>query len=104
MQSKLTNVTIDVSANIYYDGAVTSRTVYLESGEKVTLGIMMPGDYTFGTEKKEIMEIASGELSILLPNETEWRTINAPETFEVPANASFSLKITKVTDYLCRYV
>ena len=104
MQNKINNANIEVNANIYFDGAVTSRTVYLESGEKITLGIMMPGEYTFDTAKKEIMEIASGELDILLPGDNEWKTINAPETFEVPANSSFSLKVTKVTDYLCRYV
>jgi uncharacterized protein YaiE (UPF0345 family) len=49
------------------------------------------------------MEILSGELEVRLPNE-EWKKLNTPETFEVPANSSFDLKITKVTDYCCSYI
>ena len=40
-------VTVDKAANVYFDGKVTSRTVYFEDGSKKTLGIMMPGEYEF---------------------------------------------------------
>ena len=101
--AKFENVTVTKEANIYYDGKVTSRTVEFSDGEIKTLGIMLPGEYTFGTEAAEIMEILSGELEVRLPNE-EWKKLNTPETFEVPANSSFDLKITKVTDYCCSYI
>jgi len=101
--SKITNATITKAANIYYDGKVTSRTVELEDGSIQSLGIMMPGDYTFGTNEAEIMEMMSGELDIKLPGE-EWKTLSTPETFNVPANSSFDLKIKKVTDYCCSYI
>jgi uncharacterized protein YaiE (UPF0345 family) len=48
---------------------------------------MLPGEYTFGTNEAEIMEIMSGELEVRLPNE-EYKTLNTPETFNVPANSS----------------
>lgn len=102
--SEFKQVTVVKAANIYYDGAVTSRTVLFDSGEKKTLGIMMPGDYEFGTAKKEIMEILSGELEILLPGDTNWILIKGAYTFEVPANSSFKLQIKTVTDYCCSYV
>lgn len=102
--SEFKNVTVIKAANIYYEGAVTSRTVLFDSGEKKTLGIMMPGDYEFGTDKKEIMEILAGELEVLLPGSEEWLVINEPTTFEVPANSSFKLQIKTVTDYCCSYV
>ncbi len=101
--SKFENVTVVKKANIYYDGKVTSRTVEFADGTKKTLGIMMPGDYSFGTDAAEIMEIMSGELDIRLPNE-EWKTLNTPEAFSVPANSSFDLKIKTVTDYCCSYI
>ncbi len=97
------NVSVVKKANIYYDGKVTSRSVEFEDGSVKTLGIMLPGDYTFGTNEAEIMEIMSGDLDIKLPNE-EWKTLSTPETFEVPANASFDLKIRSVTDYCCSYI
>ncbi|MCX6052930.1 MAG: pyrimidine/purine nucleoside phosphorylase [Campylobacterales bacterium] len=101
--SSFKNVSVVKKANIYYDGKVTSRSVEFADGSVKTLGIMLPGDYTFGTNEAEIMEIMSGNLDIKLPNE-EWKTLNTPETFEVPANASFDLKIRSVTDYCCSYI
>ena len=101
--AKFENVTITKEANIYYDGKVTSRTVEFGNGEIKSLGIMLPGEYTFGTNDAEIMEMMSGELEIKLPNE-EWKTLNTPETFNVPANSSFDLKIKTVTDYCCSYI
>ncbi|WP_294963763.1 pyrimidine/purine nucleoside phosphorylase [Sulfurimonas sp.] len=101
--SKLENVSVVKEANIYYDGKVTSRTVELEDGSIVSLGIMLPGEYTFGTNEAEIMEIQSGDLEIKLPNE-EWKILNTPESFNVPANSSFDIKIKTVTDYCCSYI
>ncbi|MBD3797093.1 MAG: pyrimidine/purine nucleoside phosphorylase [Campylobacterales bacterium] len=101
--SKFENVTIVKEANIYYDGKVTSRTVEFADGTKKTLGIMMPGEYTFGTADAEIMEMLSGELDIRLPGE-DWKTLNTPETFYVPANSSFDLVIKTVSDYCCSYI
>ena len=72
------------------------------NGEKQTLGVMMPGEYTFDTKEAEIMEMLSGDLDIKLPGE-EWKTLHTPETFNVPANSSFDLKIKSVTDYCCSY-
>jgi len=101
--SRLQNVSVVKKANIYYDGNVTSRTVEFEDGSIKSLGIMLPGEYTFGTADAEIMEILSGELEIRLPNE-EFKTLHTPKTFSVPANSSFDLKIKTVTDYCCSYI
>ena len=101
--SQIENATIVREANIYYDGKVTSRTINLSDGTTQSLGIMMPGEYTFGTNEAEIMEMLSGELEIKLPGE-EWKTLSTPETFNVPANSSFDLKIKTVTDYCCSYI
>ena len=71
----------------------------LENGEKVTLGIMLPGSYEFGTDGPEIMEILSGDLRVLSPGEQEWLEIQGSATFNVPGNSSFKLEIRTVTDY-----
>lgn len=102
--STFDHVSIIKKANIYYDGKVTSRTVVFPDGEKKTLGIMLPGEYEFGTNEKEIMEILAGELTIKLPHEVSWREITPGESFEVPAASKFQLKITKTTDYCCSYI
>ncbi|TGN20234.1 pyrimidine/purine nucleoside phosphorylase [Leptospira idonii] len=98
------SVTVVKKANVYYEGKVTSRTVLFENGEKKTLGIMLPGDYEFGTDQKEIMEILAGNLKIQLPGSDAWIEIKGTYTFEVPANSKFKLKIETVTDYCCSYI
>lgn len=98
------NVTVVKKANVYFDGKVTSRTVLFASGEKKTLGIMMPGDYEFGTADKEIMEILAGRLDVMLPGSSEWKQFTGGQAFEVPANASFKLKVYELSDYCCSYV
>lgn len=101
---ELKNVTIVKKANIYFDGNVTSRTVLLADGTKKTLGIMMPGDYEFGTDAAEIMELLAGRMDVLLPGETEWKTFGEGESFKVAANSRFKLKVPTVTDYCCSYL
>jgi len=100
----LQNITLTKEANIYYDGKVTSRSIILVDGSVQSLGIMLPGEYTFSTDKAEIMEMMSGELEIRLPGENTFKTLSTPETFNVPANSSFDLKIKTVTDYCCSYI
>lgn len=98
------NVTVVRKANSYFDGNVTSRTIFFASGEKKTLGIMMPGTYRFDTAKKELMELLAGDVDILLPGESTWRHIAAGESFEVPANSEFDIKVNAVSDYCCSYL
>ena len=102
--SEFTNVTVIKKANVYFDGKVTSRTLIFADGSRKTLGIMLPGEYEFGTADKELMEIQSGDLDVLLPGETDWQTFESGTSFEVPANSKFSLKIRTVTDYCCSFL
>ena len=97
------NASIVKAANVYYDGKVTSRTVNLSDGTTQSLGIMLPGEYTFGTNEAEIMEMQSGELDVKLPGE-DWKTLNTPVSFNVGANSSFDVKVKTVTDYCCSYI
>jgi len=97
------DVTIIKKANIYFDGKVTSRSLNFPDGSRKTLGIMLPGDYEFNTDNKEIIEILSGNLEISLPGEEGWRKVGAGDTFEVPAQSKFGLRIKEITDYVCSY-
>ena len=45
------NVELTKKANVYFEGKVTSRSFVDENGVKKSLGIMMPGEYTFGTNE-----------------------------------------------------
>jgi purine/pyrimidine-nucleoside phosphorylase len=98
------DVTVIKKANIYFDGKVTSRSIIFPDGSKKTLGIMLPGKFEFNTENREIMEIISGDIEVLLPEEKGWKTVSGGESFEVPAHSKFGLKVKKITDYCCSYV
>jgi uncharacterized protein YaiE (UPF0345 family) len=101
--SQFENVAVTKEANVYFEGQVTSRVVHFSDGSTKTLGIMLPGEYAFKTDAKELMEILAGDLEIQLPGE-DWKKIVGGQSFEVPANASFKLKIVEVTDYCCSYL
>lgn len=98
------NANIIKKANQYFDGQVTSRTVIEADGSKKTLGIMMPGTYTFGTDDAEHMEILAGHVEVEFPDDSNKETIKGGEYFEVPANSSFDIKVIEVTDYCCTYI
>ena len=102
--SEFNDVTVVKAANIYFDGKVCSRTVKFGDGSHKTLGIMLTGEYSFNTQAAEIMEVLAGSMNIRLAGSDDWRTYIAGQSFEVPANSSFDLKVTEVADYCCSYI
>jgi len=102
--SEFANVTVIREANIYFNGAVASHTILFGDGTKKTLGIMQPGEYTFNTGAPELMEILSGELDLQLAGEAEWRRVGGGQSFEVPGNSSFTMKVQTVSDYCCSFL
>jgi uncharacterized protein YaiE (UPF0345 family) len=102
--TEFNNVTIIKKANVYFDGNVSSRTVNFADGSSKTLGFMLPGEYTFNTADKELMEIIAGDLQVLLPESSGWKTIKGGESFNVPANAKFTVKVQSPTDYCCSFI
>ncbi|NTU59662.1 MAG: pyrimidine/purine nucleoside phosphorylase [Deltaproteobacteria bacterium] len=102
--SQFENVTVVREANVYFGGNVTSRTVLFADGSKKTLGVMMPGDYEFGTGAPERMEILAGDLDVLLPGQTAWKTVKGGEAFDVAGNAKFQLRVRTLADYCCSYL
>ena len=101
--SELKDVTIIREANVYFDGAVTSRTILCDSGCKKTLGIAHPGEYTFNTAAPELMEILAGELEVSIAGGV-WQQVKGGESFEVPADSSFTMKVSKLVDYCCSFL
>ncbi len=95
------NVTAIAKANVYFDGKVVSHTILLPSGEKKTLGLIYPGDFHFGTDLAERMEIVAGACSVKLDGQDAANAYSAGSAFEVPAKSGFDIS---VTDGICEYV
>jgi purine/pyrimidine-nucleoside phosphorylase len=101
--SQFENVTVVREANVYFDGGVVSRTVIFPNGSRKTLGIMQPGEYEFNTGAPETMEILSGALTVLLPGETESRSVCGGESFSIPGNSRFVMRVSELSDYCCSF-
>ena len=63
----------------------------------------MPGEYKFNTGVEELMEVIGGEMEICLPGETEFRTYKEGDSFVVPENSTFKVKVKTYADYCCSY-
>ncbi|MBA1187922.1 pyrimidine/purine nucleoside phosphorylase [Pseudomonas monteilii] len=88
--------------NEYFDGTVKSIAFTGQEGP-ATLGVMAPGEYEFGTAKREIMHVVSGALTAKLPGSDSWETFESGSQFQVPADSKFQLKVAVDTAYLCEY-
>ena len=102
--SEFANVTVVKKANIYFGGNVTSHTVLLADGSKKTLGVMQAGEYEFSTAAAEVMEILSGELEWQMKGDAGWKKIVSGQSFDVPANSTFLMKVATISDYCCSFV
>ncbi len=102
--SEFNNVTVVKSANLYFGGQVSSRTLRFVDGSEKPLGVMLPGTYTFNTADKELMEIQQGSLEVQLPGSDLWKTVSAGDSFEVPESSEFTVKVLTTTDYCCSFI
>lgn len=88
--------------NEYFDGKVASIGFQQPDGT-ATVGVMAPGEYEFGTNQLEIMQVITGKLTVQLPGGDEWEDYPAGSQFVVAAHSKFKLKVEEDTAYLCEY-
>ena len=101
--SQFDNVSVVKKANVYFDGKCVSHTVLFADGSRKSVGVIFPGRLTFNTGAPEIMEINAGVCKVKLPGATDWRSVRAGETFEVPANSAFEIETLEMLDYVCHF-
>jgi len=91
-----------LEVNSYFEGKVKS--IGFNTGTlPATVGVMVPGDYTFGTSEFETMTVVSGILLVKLPGSEQWKEFKSGEQFKVEANQEFQLKVAKDAAYMCTY-
>jgi len=88
--------------NEYFDGKVKSIAFDTVEG-LATIGVMAKGEYEFGTSTIEHMTVTSGVMTVLLPDETEWKDYKEFETFIVAKDVKFKVKVDGDTSYRCLY-
>lgn len=92
-----------IKENSYFEGNVKSL-AFTQQDDDSSVGVMAPGEYTFGTAAPERMTVVKGTLVIKRIGDEEWSTFNSGESFEVAGNSSFDLQVARSTAYLCEYL
>ncbi len=99
------NVTAIAKANLYFDGKVVSHTLMLEDGGRKTLGLIYAGEYHFGTEAAERMEITDGACTVVLDGTSTTQSYAAGTSFGVPANSGFTICVESgICQYVCSFL
>jgi uncharacterized protein YaiE (UPF0345 family) len=101
---EFSNVTALAKANVYFDGKVVSHTILLAAGVKKTLGLIYPGEFHFGTDAPERMDIVSGSCRVRLDGTSEWREYTAGTFFRVPGKSGFEITVAgEIAEYVCSF-
>ncbi len=99
------NVEVVTKANVYFDGKVVSHTVRFANGEKKTLGLIYSGNYHFGTEAPELMQIVAGHCRARIDGQPDFQDYAAGTAFFVPGNSGFDIAVDEgtIAEYVCSF-
>ena len=100
---KIDGVSVNTQANVYFDGKCVSHGLTLADGTKLSVGVILPATLTFNTGAPEIMECVGGSCEYKLDGSDEWKTSSAGESFHIPANSKFDIRVTEAYHYICHY-
>src|SRR3954467_3162435 len=101
---EFSNVKAIAKANVYFDGKVVSHTLLLASGSKKTLGLIYPGEFHFGTDAPERMDIVAGACRVRLDGSAEWLEYVGGTFFKVPGKSGFDISVTAgIAEYVCSF-
>lgn len=98
-------VTAVAKANVYFEGKVVSHTIRFADDSTKTLGLIFPGQFHFGTDAAERMEVVAGDCKVKLDGSSEVRTYAAGESFDVPAKSGFDIEVESgIFEYICTFI
>jgi purine/pyrimidine-nucleoside phosphorylase len=104
VSTQFENVTAVAKANIYFDGKVVSHTILLPGGAKKTLGLIYAGEFHFGTDAPERMDIVAGSCRVRLDGEQAWKTYEAGQHFNEPGKTGFDIAVgAGIAEYVCSF-
>jgi purine/pyrimidine-nucleoside phosphorylase len=103
-KTEFENVTAVAKANVYFEGKVVSHTIRFADGSKKTLGLIYAGEYHFGTDAPERMDIIAGSCEVRLDGCEDWQAYAAGSLFRVPGKSGFSIAVAGgITEYVCSF-
>jgi uncharacterized protein YaiE (UPF0345 family) len=103
-QAEFSGVTAVAKANVYFDGKVVSHTIKFADGSKKTLGLIYAGEFHFGTDAPERMDITAGSCEVRIDGEQVWKKYEGGSFFKVPGKSGFDIKVTAgIAQYVCSF-
>ena len=92
-----------LTVNSYFEDKVKSIG-FEQNKNAISVGVMLPGNYTFGTNAAEKMTVVAGALTIKRTTDADWVTFSSGEDFSVEGDSSFDVTVELETAYLCEYL
>jgi uncharacterized protein YaiE (UPF0345 family) len=99
----IAGVTVSTQASVYFDGKCVSHSLTMPDGSKKSVGVVLPAALTFGTAAPEIMECVAGGCEYLLAGETVWQSVAVGQSFSVPGDSKFQIRVADAFHYICHY-
>jgi purine/pyrimidine-nucleoside phosphorylase len=99
----IANISVTTQANVYFDGKCVSHSITYPDGTKKSVGVILPAALTFNTGAPEIMECVAGSCEYKLSGSDAWVKSSAGESFNVPGNSKFDIRVTEPYHYICHF-
>ncbi|MCX7265065.1 MAG: pyrimidine/purine nucleoside phosphorylase [Betaproteobacteria bacterium] len=100
---KIDNVCVTAKANVYFDGKCVSHNITLPDGTRKSVGVVLPSSLTFNTGAPEIMECVGGACEYKLAGSPQWLRSEPGQTFSVPGQSSFEIRVEQAYHYICHF-
>ena len=90
-----------IRVNEYCEGKIKSFGFQLE-GVEHTLGLMMPGDYTFDMEIEGQITATWGEFEIKYTGK-DWKMMRPGDNIRIPPNSIVNYRVKRPAAYVCKF-
>lgn len=97
------SVTVTTQANVYFDGKCVSHSIVLADGTRKSVGVVLPSTLTFNTGAAEVMECVAGSCEYRLKGSDRWLASGPGQSFSIPAQSSFDIRVTEAYHYICHF-
>ena len=94
---------VTTRANVYFDGRCVSHGLLLADGTKKSVGVILPATLTFQTAAAERMECVAGACEFKLAGSDRWQRSAPGESFSLPADSSFEIRVADAYHYICHF-
>ena len=98
---QLAGASVNPQANVYFGGKCVSHSLSWPDGTKKSVGVILSSTLTFSTGAPETMECVAGGCEWRMAGAETWQRSGPGDSFSVPGNASFEIRVSEAYHYVC---